>query len=108
MFVRREVERAVSKQKRVVPVRIVAVTPSAGLELFISGTQWLDAWTGDWSDHMDRLSRELADGSVGRPVPGETSGRAGQRSAPAHEANGSKQTLRPHRNRSRNGIFHDA
>lgn len=73
MFVRREVERAVSKQKRVVPVRIAEVTPTAGLELFISGTQWLDAWTGDWSDHMDRLSRELADGSVRRPVSGESS-----------------------------------
>src|ERR671914_1230780 len=42
VFVRREVERAISKQKPVFPVRIEDVTPSPGLELFISGTHWID------------------------------------------------------------------
>ena len=36
IFVRREIERAVSKGKPVFPVRIRNVLPSTGLELFIS------------------------------------------------------------------------
>jgi len=68
LFVRREVERAVSKQKPVFPVRIEPVTPSPGLELFISGTQWIDAWTGNWDDHMKRLARDLVGGPVGTPA----------------------------------------
>lgn len=75
VFVRREVERAISKQKPVFPVRIEAVTPSPGLELFISGTHWLDAWMGDWDDHMNRLARDLADSPVARPVSEVSSGR---------------------------------
>jgi hypothetical protein len=64
VFVLREVERAVSKEINVVPVRIEEVTPSPGLELFISGTHWLDVWRGDWDDHMNRLVRDLSDGPV--------------------------------------------
>jgi hypothetical protein len=73
VFVRREVERAVSKQKPVFPVRIEEVTPSPGLELFISGTHWLDAWSGDWDDHMNRLARDLSDSPVATPVSGISS-----------------------------------
>ena len=39
--------------------------PDAGLELFISGTHWLDAWEGDWDDHMRRLARDVADLTAG-------------------------------------------
>jgi hypothetical protein len=46
-FVGREVERAVTKGRPVVPVRIEPVLPSPGLELFVSATQWIDAWSGD-------------------------------------------------------------
>jgi hypothetical protein len=67
-FVRREVERAVSKRKPIFPVRIEEVTPAPGLELFISSTHWLDAWTGNWDDHMEQLARGLADGA-GRAEP---------------------------------------
>jgi hypothetical protein len=59
VFVLREIERAVAKDINVVPVRIEEVTPSPGLELFISGTHWLDVWRGNWDDHMDRLVRDL-------------------------------------------------
>ena len=59
-FVRREIERAVSKHKPVFPVRIEHVSPSPGLELFVSSTQWIDAWTGRWENHMDRLARAVA------------------------------------------------
>jgi hypothetical protein len=59
-FVRREVERAVTKGDPVIPVRIENVMPSTALELFVSATHWVDAWTGDFAAHMDRLVRDLA------------------------------------------------
>jgi hypothetical protein len=68
VFVDREIERAFSKQKPVFPVRIEPVTPSPSLELFISGTQWLDAWEGDWDAHMAKLARDLA-GPAGKALP---------------------------------------
>lgn len=71
VFVLREIERAVSKDINVVPVRIEEVTPSPGLELFISGTHWMDVWRGNWDDHMDRLVRDLNDSST--PAPADTS-----------------------------------
>jgi hypothetical protein len=43
-FVLNEVERAVSKDKIVIPVRIHNVTPSRSLEFFISNAQWIDVW----------------------------------------------------------------
>jgi TIR domain-containing protein len=64
-FVCREVERAVSNHKPIFPVRLEAVMPEAGLELFISGTHWLDVWEGDWDDHMRRLARDVADLTAG-------------------------------------------
>jgi hypothetical protein len=45
VFVRNEVERAISKGRVVVPVRIQDVQPSRALELFVSRSQWIDAWT---------------------------------------------------------------
>src|SRR5688572_587271 len=75
VFVLREVERAVSKEINVVPVRIEEVTPSPGLELFISGTHWLDVWRGDWDDHMNRLVRDLSDSPVGTATVEASAGR---------------------------------
>ena len=43
-FVRREVERAVSKTRPVFPVRVREAEPSGALEFFISGAQWVDAF----------------------------------------------------------------
>ncbi|HAB15025.1 MAG TPA: toll/interleukin-1 receptor domain-containing protein [Verrucomicrobiota bacterium] len=43
--VRREVERAVSKGKIIVPFRIENVPPSKSMEYGLSTTQWLEAWT---------------------------------------------------------------
>ncbi len=45
-FVRNEVERAVSKDKVIIPVRIHEVTLSRSLEFFISSAQWIDALQG--------------------------------------------------------------
>jgi len=51
-FVRKEVERAVSKTKPVLPVRIREVTPSGSLEFFISSAQWVDAWKSPMEQHL--------------------------------------------------------
>jgi hypothetical protein len=83
VFVLREVERAVSKEINVVPVRIEEVNPSPGLELFISGTHWMDVWKGDWDDHMDRLVRDLSDDPVG---PAAVVASAGRRSVSQHRS----------------------
>jgi hypothetical protein len=60
-FVAREIERAVSKNKHIFTVRIEDVLPSPGLELFISSTQWIDAYTGRLGPHIDRLAALLAE-----------------------------------------------
>jgi TIR domain-containing protein len=83
VFVLREIERAVSKDINVVPVRIEEVTPSPGLELFISGTHWMDVWRGDWDKHMDRLVRDLSDSPVG---PAKVEASAGHRSVEQHRS----------------------
>jgi hypothetical protein len=62
-FVAREVERAISKKKPVIPVRIENVEPSRALQLFISGTQWVDAFSGKFATHMDRLAARFAEAS---------------------------------------------
>jgi tetratricopeptide (TPR) repeat protein len=60
-FVAREVERAVSKNKPIFAVRIADVEPAPSLELFISGTQWIDAFPGRLATHLDRLVNMLAE-----------------------------------------------
>ena len=44
IFVKREVERAISAGRVAIPLRIQEVQPSKALQLFISSTQWIDAW----------------------------------------------------------------
>lgn len=67
-FVAREVERAVSKKKPIFAVRVTNVEPSPSLELFISGTQWIDAFSGKLGPHVDRLAALLAEEEGGAPV----------------------------------------
>jgi len=59
VFVRREVERAVSKRKPVFPIRIEDVLPSPSLELFVSATHWIDAWSDDSVSIIDQFARTL-------------------------------------------------
>ena len=73
-FVRKEVERAVSKTKPVLPVRIREVTPSGSLEFFISSAQWVDAWKSPMEQHLLPLVEAIK--AMGRP------GAAPVRSAP--------------------------
>ena len=52
----KEVERAVSKAKAVLPVRIREVTPSGSLEFFVSSAQWVDAWRSPMEQHLSKLA----------------------------------------------------
>ncbi len=67
-FVAREVERAISKRKSVFPIRVEDVEPSSALELFVSSTQWIDAFSRD-DAAIDRLANLLAaeEGHGGAP-----------------------------------------
>lgn len=59
MFVKREIERAVSKAKPVIPVRIQSVMPSASLELFVSSSHWIDVWQEPMDPKMDLLATAI-------------------------------------------------
>ena len=54
--VRREVERAVHKDLRVLPFRIENVMPSRSREYFLRSQHWLDGFPPPREDHYERLS----------------------------------------------------
>jgi len=72
-FVAREVERATSKNKPIFTIRIEDVEPSPALELFISNTQWIDAFSGRSVAQIERLASLIATDEGGEPA--EPSGR---------------------------------
>jgi hypothetical protein len=51
----REVERAVSKGVKIVPVRIEQTEPTGSLAYFMAGIHWLDAVTPPLEEHLQRL-----------------------------------------------------
>jgi TolB-like protein/tetratricopeptide (TPR) repeat protein len=53
--VRREVERAVSAERIIVPFRIEDVAPTGAMEYALSNTHWLDALTGPIETHIATL-----------------------------------------------------
>lgn len=55
--VRREVERAVSKDLTILPFRIHETPPSKSLEYFISSSHWLDATGGEMERHLAFLAQ---------------------------------------------------
>ncbi len=57
--VRREVERAVNRQVRILPFRIDDVLPSKSLEYFLSSQHWLDAFPPPREPHYVRLCATL-------------------------------------------------
>jgi len=72
IHVRNEVERATSKGKTVIPLRIREVLPSRKLELFIANAQWIDAWRPPLEQWIDRLAAaitSLSPGSSGTRPP---------------------------------------
>ena len=57
--VRREVERAVHKNLRILPFRIEDVLPSSSLEYFLSTQHWLDGFPAPRDPHYERLCKCL-------------------------------------------------
>jgi formylglycine-generating enzyme required for sulfatase activity len=65
-----EVERAVSKRKRLIPVRLEQVPLGSALELHLSTAQWIDAWNGSLEDVAARLLPVLgAEPPASSPTP---------------------------------------
>jgi hypothetical protein len=58
--VRREAERAVSRDLPIIPFRVTDAAPSPSMEYFISTTHWLDARGGSPLDHLDRLCEAVS------------------------------------------------
>ena len=69
--VRREVERAVHKDLRILPFRIENVLPSKSLEYFLSSQHWLDGFPSPREPHYERLCgclRQWLSDAAGRPA----------------------------------------
>jgi TIR domain len=92
--VRREVERAVTRQVRILPFRIDDVLPSKSLEYFLSSQHWLDAFPPPREPHYRRLCATLeailAPAEAGAPAPAGAATPPGAtsriREAPQHAA----------------------
>jgi hypothetical protein len=54
--VRRELERAMSSGKIIIPFRLEDIRISKEMEFFIAGSHWLDAFPPPLEDHVDRLA----------------------------------------------------
>jgi hypothetical protein len=57
--IKREVERAVAKNVRVVPFRIEDVPPSRNLEYFVSTSHWMDAFTEPLEKSVAKLAETI-------------------------------------------------
>jgi hypothetical protein len=57
--VRREVERAVHRQRPILPFRIEDVLPTKGMEYFLSSQHWLDAFPPPLAPHHERLCEQV-------------------------------------------------
>jgi hypothetical protein len=73
IFVKREVERAVSKGKPVFPIRVREVMPSRSLELFISSAHWIDAWKPPMEKYLERLAQSISAAAAVYPAGAPTS-----------------------------------
>jgi hypothetical protein len=94
--VRREVERAVHKQLRILPFRIDDVLPSKSLEYFLSSQHWLDAFPPPREPHYLRLCTFLASALALPPSPASPAAAVANNTAPMPA---SASTLSPHDDR---------
>jgi len=69
-FVKREVERAVSKGKPIFSVRVREVVPSKSLELFISSAEWIDALQPPIEQYLGRLADSIRSAAMVNASPG--------------------------------------
>jgi|SRR6185437_758427 len=94
--VRREVERAVHKQLRILPFRIEQVLPSRSLEYFLSTQHWLDAFPPPRDAHYAKLCVYLRSilGAPERAPGGANMPEARVPQAPVREASSAAQPAR--------------
>jgi hypothetical protein len=94
--IRREVERAVAKNVKVVPFRIEDVPPAKSLEYFISTSHWMDAFQGSLEGHVKQLAETIRllhatrdSTQIPPPIKKHTGARLedGERPAPTPAAN---------------------
>lgn len=60
VHVRKEVERAVSKGKFIIPFRIEDIQPSSALEYALGNTHWLDAFTTPVEESINKLASSIS------------------------------------------------
>ncbi len=58
--VSKEVERAVSKGKIIIPIRMDACNPTKTMEYYLSSEHWLDAMTPPFEKHLSRLVQAVS------------------------------------------------
>jgi len=75
VHVKHEVERATSKRKRVIPVRLVEVQPSPSLELHLATAQCLDGWRLTPNQVAAQLALVLRDRELTTPLAPATTPR---------------------------------
>jgi hypothetical protein len=71
IHVMHEVERATSKRKRVIPVRLEDVQPGPAMELHLGAAHWLDAWSLSPEQMAERLVVAVR-GETTTPAPPTT------------------------------------
>jgi len=57
--IKREVELAVNKGVYIIPFRVHDIPPARSLEYFISGSQWMDAFSPPLERHLDNLAKTV-------------------------------------------------
>jgi hypothetical protein len=65
--VRREVERAVHRQRPILPFRVADVLPTKSMEYFLSSQHWLDAFPPPLAPHYERLCEQVGNLLRGTP-----------------------------------------
>jgi TPR repeat protein len=54
--IKREVERSVSKEQIIIPVRVDEVKPTGDFEYFLGTPHWLDAITAPFEQHLEKIA----------------------------------------------------
>jgi hypothetical protein len=60
IFVRKEIERALSKGKIILPFRIENILPTKAMEFALGNTHWLDAMTPPLESHINTLIKGIS------------------------------------------------
>src|SRR5947209_7320640 len=76
IFVAKEIERAVTYRKHILPVRLENIEPARRLEFHLADVQWLDLWSGssDQPENIRRLIETIRARLQERAVPGPAPG----------------------------------